>query len=674
MAEPQVLAKNALVTVAILKVDFDTNRDFLAHFVPLVEHVLVQEGLDAFAVEQAAACLEDAFGLNIPTGVVGTLLKRLVQQGKLAKGHGVYTRTQVGLGDGFESKLQEARRRQKHAVDTLIDFVSRKFGKQWDEARALSVLVSYLGRFSIECLRSLEMGSALPEFPSVEGSDLFMVNAFVIEAQQRDQVSFENISMFVKGYMLSNALLCPDVGAIGRKFDRVVFYLDTPLVLRLLGLEGETRQKAVTEVIRLVRSLGGGFAVFSHTGQEVERVIQWAERHLDTPNARSHVVQEMRRAGKTQSDLAIVRNRMDKWYVSQQIRVERTPDHEIRFHIDEALLQDAILDEMNYGNDRAIDYDVDSIRSVYSLRRGREPARVEDAVAVLVTSNDTLARVAREFGRKERSSREVSSVITDFGLANYAWLKSPSGAPHLPLIEMNAVAYAAMEPPPHLWQKYLQELDRLGATGEFTADDLAVLRYSGRAQRELMDLTQGNEDDLSEVTIKTILDRIDRDHAEDREKVLAAERARHEAMLGEKDQALQVANDAIASGQSMIDRLVERRRDQRRMVEAQCDTQGKLAANIATTCVSCLLITAYVLVLVNWSWLESQFGPIPKAVHWVTVFLATLVLAVATFFNWGWGVSVVSLRGWLTCRLGAWLLARRRRTIPMLFDDDLSPG
>ena len=120
---------------------------------------------------------------------------------------------------------------------------------------------------------------------------------------------------------------------------------------------------------------------------------------------------------------------------------------------------------------------------------------------MLVTNNSGFARAAFEYGREQEASREVSSVITDFSLANMAWLKAPLGAPSIPVTELLAFAYAALEPSTVLMDKYLKEVEKLEAQGEISARDHQVLRSSQLAHAELMNLTLGEEGALTEQTV-----------------------------------------------------------------------------------------------------------------------------------------------------------------------------
>jgi hypothetical protein len=178
---------------------------------------------------------------------------------------------------------------------------------------------------------------------------------------------------------------------------------------------------------------------------------------------------------------------------------------------------------------------------------------VEDAGAVLVTSNAKLARVAYSFGKEHESSHEISTVITDLSLANIAWLKAPLTFPDVPQTEVMAACYAAMEPSESLWSQYVEEIDRLERQDNITSTEHQALRYSLQARNELMNLTLGSEEEFSASTIDDILERLKAEWTEEKEQALQEERERSVAQTAE------------------VNRQVEEERIQRTQTEAERD-------------------------------------------------------------------------------------------------------
>ena len=76
------------------------------------------------------------------------------------------------------------------------------------------------------------------------------------------------------------------------------------------------------------------------------------------------------------------------------------------------------------------------------------------------------------------------------------------------MIEVIAFSYAALQPSNGLLDKYLAEIDKLEKQGKITARDHQLLRSSEIAQRELMNMTLGEEDALTEQTVTETLSRV----------------------------------------------------------------------------------------------------------------------------------------------------------------------
>ncbi|MEW6684487.1 MAG: hypothetical protein AB1451_16450 [Nitrospirota bacterium] len=139
---------------------------------------------------------------------------------------------------------------------------------------------------------------------------------------------------------------------------------------------------------------------------------------------------------------------------------------------------------------------------------------------MLVSSNTAFARAAYEYGKQHDQSCAVSSVITDFSLANMAWLKAPMGAPSVPMTEVLAYSYAALRPSKDLLDRYLTEIDKLQKQGRISERDHQLLRSSTVALEELMRLTLGDEAALTEETVTETLRRVSAEiRKEENEKV-----------------------------------------------------------------------------------------------------------------------------------------------------------
>ena len=191
------------------------------------------------------------------------------------------------------------------------------------------------------------------------------------------------------------------------------------------------------------------------------------------------------------------------------------------------MFEQALEDELSYFNPRAKEYDINSVRSIYVIRANKSAPSIEKTPSVLVTTNGAFAKAAWEYGQQHEPSKDVSSVITDFTLANIAWLKAPMGATSVPVTQLLAFSYAALQPSGKLLDKYLKEIDRLESQGSITESDHQLLRISPLVHGELMSLTLGEDDALTEETVTETLERVSREMRKEEEEKLVKEREAH---------------------------------------------------------------------------------------------------------------------------------------------------
>lgn len=540
-----------LVSLAMLKVNSDVRgTDYLEYLVPFVIECIGAMDRPEFTADDVKPLLHSLVGLSIPKSTIEIVLQRLAKRRMLSRERKQYTKRD---DQDFHSSLSlgrtEALRRENVVVNALVLFAGTK-GVTWSVEKASEAFLQYLNSFSIECLRTYAQGTALPDIK--EGSrslELYLVNAFLRHAHGTSVELFEHAMVLVKGHMLANALICPDLSATKQKFTGVTFYLDTRLALDAAGLHGAESEAAALELIELLKHLKASIAVFEHTFLEMDGVIRFAEARYSDPDARVTVLVEAKRAGRTRSDLTLERARLDSNLAEIGIAKRAAPAHEKFSQIDEVALEKALRDGLNYQYEGAARHDVECVRSIYTLRRRSAPTRLENSSAALVTTNARFAHVAYAFGNSHESSREVSTVLTNFSLANIAWLKAPLGAPDLPRLEVLANCYAAMEPPLHVWRKYVDEIDRLKKAGRISAEDHEILRFSLQARDELMDRMLVDGEQVSAMTVEQVMGHVKAEMV--KEKDATIERQSAEIVAGaEKAVGITAERDRLRSKQA----------------------------------------------------------------------------------------------------------------------------
>jgi hypothetical protein len=523
------MSSSTLTSLAMLKMKVDQGQDYLDYLRPFILQVLVDHRPDPVTDSGVRGLIRSDFGMEIPVRAIQLVLKRLSRECPLKKTDGVY-RVMGALSDpGVGVEKARAARHINAILTGLCEFSKSTVKPISSEEEADVAICLFLSQFDIQCLRAYLRGTAIPAIEGGGNAEIVLVSKYVLSIRENDPERFESFLVAVQGgHMLANALLCPDLQSVPKTYHGVTFYLDTPLLVRLLGLEGDAKRDSIKELIDLLTFLGGSVCAFEHSRDELEGVIKGAALHLESLDGRGEIVLEARRQGVTKSDLLIVAGQLDKSLSDSGVGVVGTPPHAVDFQIDEKLFSEILSEEVRYSNQHAKICDIDSVRSIYVLRARKSPKNIEKCGAVLVTCNSAFARAAFRYGERHQESRDVSAVITDFSLANMAWLKAPMSAPAVPMREVIAFSYAALQPSPGMWDKYLLEVEKLEKQNSITASDLQLLRSSQLSQGELMNLTLGDEAALGEQTITQVLSRVTEEIRRDDLSKLSAERVAHE--------------------------------------------------------------------------------------------------------------------------------------------------
>src|SRR3546814_9900060 len=95
------------------------------------------------------------------------------------------------------------------------------------------------------------------------------------------------------------------------------------------------------------------------------------------------------------------------------------------------------------------------------------------------------------------------------------------------MVEVIAFSYAALQPSNALLDKYLGEIDKLEKQGTISERDHQLLRSSDLAQKELMNLTLGEEVALTDQTVTETLTRVTSEIKKEESEKFKAEQAAH---------------------------------------------------------------------------------------------------------------------------------------------------
>lgn len=555
-----------LVSIAILKVNFDQGRDYIDNFIPFVAECIRLSPSPVVSLEYVQECIAKSFGFSIPQFILKTILKRAKRRGFIEKKDKVYYRVDSAFsGWDFPEKRRVLLHEYEILVGELVRFTRSNYGIDLSPNRAVEILNRYIRRHSLEIL-----SGATTLLDREDSRENFILGEFIFYIQEEKPEHFRFLENMVKGRMLADTLFFGDFSTIEQRLSSVEIYLDTTFLLRACGYSFEYYVKPCVELLHLLRELGARLACFEHTYQEMEEILKGDAERLRNyfQPAYGETYRYFCEVGKTPSDVELLAARLPHTLEKLHVKIKKRPPHEISLGVDEEKLRRLLQERVGYRNRRALLRDIDSLTAIYRLRRGRTTLPLERCGAIFVTTNTALARASLEFFSEQVGPHKIPICLPARIIATLAWLKKPQKAPDLPHNVIIADCYAALSPSDALWLKYIEEVENLRVRDDISEEDYYVLRFSSHARDALMDVTLGEPEVITEGTVREVL------------------RRAHEAIRAEEERKRREAERIANEARQETARLQSEKVKEAKLRDARYETVGrKIAELISWACV-----------------------------------------------------------------------------------------
>lgn len=450
----------------------------------------------AMSRSQISDVVRKRFGLSIPALVIGKILKRLRHEGLAVEAHADGHKI-TSEGQAAVPKIEEAANRvRERQVDLARNF--RQFVSDYMPGEVHLVpedgfgdlLVAYIEKHSVRVLARSLRGEAWQETP-INAEQDYVTSRYVAHVISHDITRLEYIEDLSKGAVLASVLSL-DTLAFAQSLKGTSFYLDTPVVLNLLGLHGDIPRNATDQLVKLMIGQGAEVSVFEHTVRETTGLLEGVEHSLSIGSrSRStnavyfHCVE----TGLTAADLRLVSSKLSQSVRQVGINVRPKPEGYDKYGLDEGSLESKLQSYVHYRESATRIFDVDSLSAIHRLRRGIRSSKLEDTSAVLVTNNSEIVRASREF---DGEKRRFPLALTEESIAGLLWVRSPSISDAASRQQIIATAFAGLNPRRQPWMQFLEQVDSLVESGDMSDEDALILRTTKSSREAFMELTLGS--------------------------------------------------------------------------------------------------------------------------------------------------------------------------------------
>ena len=533
------MKKNAIISLAMLYALWQTKRsdllDLIRPFVIYAVGVTTKVG-DVIDIERICKYMESEFGYqSFQYAVVERILLRetsdaVKQENRIIKKENrkfiliASLSTQV---EKFNSKRIVCKEHSDAVTTALAGYLNHNRACRRDNYTASEAEVFLLSFFERQGGSIVLSADDLRQI-SFKNSELdFFTGKFILEENEKRSPLMDYIVELVKGYFVTTALYlqAENLDVTHASFSNVTFYLDTRLLLALLGFKSSQENESVQEMVKSLQRNGAKLACFSYNTEEVENILEAYKQSTVSPRRYPAIITleffDERGASYTHVDAAQkafiqkLRNfqvdeiSFDAALISAGVKDQTTGllnDDELR----------SILLEMKPSyNVSTLPDDLAAINTVSRIRRGRRLPNIEKCKAVFVTSNPLLVSGAKQLLINHSEDVGFPLAITDNDLCVIAWLKDFERSNNLPKMRLLENVLAALTPSKELMDAYFDNVDYLEKQGDLSGDEAALLRVDQFAKKELMELTKGEKGNLNIAVVQTIRENIRRESKEE---------------------------------------------------------------------------------------------------------------------------------------------------------------
>lgn len=607
------MVRETVATLALLKVLHERKGfDYLDVFLPLLLDVLATEQYSSIGRNEVFALSEkfyERYGIRVPQYSIQAILERARKRGHLSRDHQQF-HFNAATFDASSFRALSARQFQRieGVVNKLVAFSADTLSDAIDAEQAERALIVYLRRRGVEILVSASAADSLPEVDEKD-SDEYRVARFIQHCYESDYPAYLAVVDMSLGYVLARAIAQPPDEMrpfqAGLRGNHV--YLDTPLLLDLLGSHGPEARAAMAEFVKVLHVHGVEMLVLDHVLNELTNILQDCVYGLESGNSdedkMSPACRYYYRTGTPTHEVVELIDEVEKRLADHRIAVVPGPDPNTnqRFEIGVQALEDKIIEV--YGADKAeyhvsaaaqrrIRRDVASIAAIYKLRENREPLSIRQAKYIFVTGNFTLAFADRQFAKESLDYRHgVSACQTAETVCTVLWLQSPVEMGALNAKRLIADAYAAMEPDERLVAMFLSEVSRLEAKGDITPEQAFVLKGSLAAIDLLRVSTLNDPERFTARTPDQVLSDLLDEKRRDAEALIGAAAAEHELELGAMDRENAKLREALVKKAEELDTERQTRlRTQERIRTVSANVSGFAGATVLVLTVVWLIL------------------------------------------------------------------------------------
>lgn len=520
-----------LGSLALLKTNLLPN-DHISAFIPFLCSLFIDENFDEVKIDEIVEKFPKAFGFIVPRMPMLAILQNCVKNGILRRE--VDGRFYVNKAEAQKRYITTDSRKQAEKYNVIISSFQeycfkefKEFKAEYTLGQAENAIIDFLTAHSSKTLNFDITFPTKHQFSASKSN--YVVARFITYCNSNNKQVFYLIQEIAMAHIIASALVDENEkteNITGCQYNSMILYLDTPVLLRILGLNTDEMESAYADLLKAFKAHNNVLKVFQHTFNELHGILsdceKWIEDSAYNAKFASQALRTFVSRKFTKKDIQLFIANLEKKLKNHGVTIDDEDYYSEKYHylqIDETPVREAIIKTYSESNPRfnphikghTIDCDVKSISSIFKLRKKKVYRTYSKAKFLLITTNTTLAYLSRRFTADQNPSYafRVYPCITDVLIGTSIWLsESTQKTQEFSRKKLLADCSAAIQPTEELMECLRQSIEKLREDDKIDVNDYYLLKRYGFEHYFLTGKTLNDESAFSDKITEEILEDI----------------------------------------------------------------------------------------------------------------------------------------------------------------------
>ncbi|WP_323887087.1 hypothetical protein [Aeromonas allosaccharophila] len=507
--------KNPLIHLALLEsLKGNSIKDEIDLFLPFIAVTLSEIVGEEITPDLLQEKFTQSFGVEPPLSAIKVFMARAKKRKLLHRENNSFFQNSEQVErwkNGYYDKKDDAEASISILRKDFKQFALEHFKKVIEDSECDFLINDFIEK-NISSVTSAKNFEKNQLHSKIKNTD-HITASFISHIHKSKNSALDHFSRIVKGMILANYLCFADKIGSKKRYDTITVYLDTPILIGLLGFNGNQKKKSTTEFISLLKKVGIELRIFDKSLDEAEMLLSaWRDdlRRNNYKKFNTKTLELLKSQGydpeRLETEIKLLKSKLEGEGIKVEVGYRPNP----KYQCDEKALEVAI--SSNFKESKNLEHDTICISRIYNLREGRLVNDLNQKMSIFVTSNTGLVNHANNFFSDEIPKKYIPLVVSEQWMTTMFWLKGPDIFNSLPMEQVVASAYGLLYTDDRFWNSFINKLQLLEKKGKITEEDFTFVRWDSDLLGLIHDVSVDVGEDFSESDIFEIVEKIKEKH------------------------------------------------------------------------------------------------------------------------------------------------------------------